>query len=104
MTEALLQSKLHIPVLRSSLVRRPRLLARLEAGRECRLVLVSAPAGYGKTTLVTEWLTDFRLQKGKGGKRQSSSVATQGEEAERGRRAAWLSLEKADNDPARFLT
>ena len=79
MTEALLQSKLTIPALRSSLVRRPRLVERLEAGRECRIILLSAPAGYGKTTLVAEWIAGLRSP------------------------AAWLSLEEADNDPARFL-
>jgi LuxR family maltose regulon positive regulatory protein len=112
-TETLLQSKLHIPELRSSLVRRPRLVERLKAGQECRLVLVSAPAGYGKTTLVAEWISDFRLQiddlrsgevDGKVGKRRSRSMATRKNEAEAGLRVAWLSLEEADNDPVRFLT
>src|SRR3990170_2752783 len=78
-TDSILQTKLYVPPLRSSLVPRPRLIARLDAGLDGRLTLISAPAGYGKTTLITEWL--------------------QTEE----RRVAWLSLDEGDNDPRRFL-
>ena len=62
---------------------RPRLSGRLDRGTGLKLTLVSAPAGFGKTTLVTEWLAA-----GPGG----------------GRRAAWLSLDRADNDPVSFWT
>lgn len=79
MTDTILQTKLHIPPLRSSLVPRPRLIAKLDAGLAGRLTLISAPAGYGKTTLVAEW-----LQAGE-------------------RLAAWLSLDEGDNDPRRLL-
>jgi LuxR family maltose regulon positive regulatory protein len=55
-TEPLLAPKLQPPRLHSSLVRRGRLLAQLDAGRERKLTLLSAPAGFGKTTLVRQWL------------------------------------------------
>ena len=111
-TEALLQTKLHIPALRASFVPRPRLVARLNAGLEGRLILLSAPAGYGKTTLVTEWLTDCRLQiedfrlgevDGRIDSRQNRTDAPEGGVPKAGRRVAWLSLEEGDNDPTRFL-
>ncbi|MEP7192821.1 MAG: LuxR C-terminal-related transcriptional regulator [Actinomycetota bacterium] len=79
----LLETKLHAPRGRRGLVPRPRLSERLSDGSESALTLVSAPAGFGKTTLLTEWLS-----------------ATQS----RGRSAAWLSLDQPDNDPARFWT
>ncbi len=78
MTDTLLTTKLQIPLVRSELVSRPRLLERLNAGLHCKLTLVSAPAGHGKTTLLSEWA------------RQSSLPV------------AWLSLDAGDNDPARF--
>ena len=77
----LLETKLYLPQWRSGLVRRPRLIERLDQGIEGKLTLVSAPAGFGKTTLLAEWL-----------------AATQAGE----RAAAWLSLDQSDNDPARF--
>jgi LuxR family transcriptional regulator, maltose regulon positive regulatory protein len=79
MATPILQTKLHIPVLRSNLVRRPRLIEQLKAGVEKRLVLISAPAGYGKTTLIVEWLMETKLP------------------------TAWLSLDEGDNDPVRFF-
>jgi LuxR family maltose regulon positive regulatory protein len=81
----LLATKFHIPPWRAASVPRPRLLEQLSAGlRECRkLTLISAPAGYGKTTLITEWLHSLI-----GGEQQ----------------IAWLSLDDADNDPGRFLS
>jgi LuxR family maltose regulon positive regulatory protein len=77
----ILQTKLHIPPIRPELVSRPRLIERLNAGLLAgrKLTLVSGPAGFGKTTLVSEWVAGC------------------------GRPAAWLSLDKGDNDPARFL-
>lgn len=82
MDAPLLQTKLYIPPPRPNLVPRPRLTERLSAGPHSgrKLTLISAPAGFGKTTLVAEWL---------GG-------------AERP--VAWLSLDENDCDPARFLT
>jgi LuxR family maltose regulon positive regulatory protein len=83
----LLQTKLYIPPIRPELVSRPRLIERLNAGLPAgrKLTLVSAPAGFGKTTLVSEWVTGC-------------------ERAEPKVRAAWLSLDEGDNDPTRFLT
>ena len=76
--DALLATKLHMPGPRPGLVPRPRLLARLDEGLGRGLILVCGPAGYGKTVLLTDW-------------------ARRGEFP-----AAWLSLDAADNDPARF--
>jgi LuxR family maltose regulon positive regulatory protein len=75
----ILATKLYAPPARSGLVARPRLLQRLDRGLDSRLILVSAPAGYGKTTLVSAWLAEKRCT------------------------SAWLSLDAGDNDPARFL-
>ena len=83
MAGPLLETKLHVPRWRRSLVARPRLSERLSRGAESALTLVSAPAGFGKTTLLAEWL----------------AVAA----ADR-RSVAWLSLDQRDNDPALFWT
>jgi LuxR family maltose regulon positive regulatory protein len=83
MAGPLLETKLHVPRWRRSLVARPRLSERLSRGAESALTLVSAPAGFGKTTLLTEWL--------------ASAPAD-------GRSVAWLSLDQRDNDPALFWT
>ena len=77
--ESLLRTKLFIPPHRSSQVPRPRLLEQLNGGLDKALILVSAPAGYGKTSLVSGWLRGI----------PTASV--------------WLSLDEGDNDPARFL-
>ena len=55
MATPLLTTKLYIPPPRSDLVSRPRLLERLDAGLDRKLSLISAPAGFGKTTLIAEW-------------------------------------------------
>jgi LuxR family transcriptional regulator, maltose regulon positive regulatory protein len=81
MTGPLLETKLHVPRGRPSLVKRPRLIECLSRGAESALTLVSAPAGFGKTTLLTEWLAGAPAD---------------------GRSAAWLSLDQRDNDPALF--
>jgi len=78
-THELLSTKLTPPRLHPLLVLRRALLTRLEAGMEQKLTLVSAPAGFGKTTLVSEWIA----WRGKG-------------------RVAWVSLDPSDNDPVRF--
>ena len=82
----LLETKFYVPRSRRDLVPRPRLAERLDRGSALKLVLVSAPAGFGKTTLLTEWLA-------------AGPAAPAGE-----RRAAWLSLDRADNDPVSFWT
>ena len=84
MPAALLETKFYVPRPRRGLVQRPRLSERLDRGTASKLTLVSAPAGFGKTTLLTEWL--------------AASPAVPGNE----RLAAWLSLDRADNDPASF--
>src|SRR5258707_5929197 len=80
MPTPILATKLYIPPLRPNVVLRPRLIERLNEGLHRKLTLISAPAGFGKTTLVSEWLASCQ------------------------RTAAWLSLDKGDNDPACFLT
>lgn len=77
----LLITKLHIPPVRPGLVSRPRLIERLNAGLHRKLTLVSAPAGSGKTTLVSEWTIHLRPEV----------------------KLAWLSLDEGDDDAARFL-
>ncbi len=93
MSTPLLTTKLFIPPVRKELVPRPRLTQRLDAGRRAatRLTLVSAPAGYGKTTLLAD--CGWRIADG-GRATPQSHIANQ---------AAWLSLDDEDNDPARFL-
>jgi LuxR family transcriptional regulator, maltose regulon positive regulatory protein len=76
--DVLLATKLHVPAARPGLVPRPRLAGRLQDAVARGLALVCAPAGYGKTVLLAEWVRSRR------------------------RPGAWLSLDAADNDPARF--
>ena len=57
MATPLLTTKLYIPPVRPELVPRPRLIERLNAGLHRKLTLVSAPAGFGKTTLLSEWVS-----------------------------------------------
>jgi LuxR family maltose regulon positive regulatory protein len=88
---ALLTTKLHIPPARPDRVSRPRLIERLDAGLSCDLTLISAPAGFGKTTLLADWATQLRC----GSRHQASSQTPSP--------VGWLSLDSGDNDPARFL-
>jgi LuxR family maltose regulon positive regulatory protein len=83
MAVLVLRTKLRVPPPRPHPVARPRLLEQLSLGLSRKLTLVSAPAGFGKTTLVSEWVHGLR---GSG----------------RAPRVAWLSLDGDDNDPARF--
>jgi LuxR family transcriptional regulator, maltose regulon positive regulatory protein len=76
-TTPLLETKLHPPRRRRELVARSRLSERLRRGRDVAVTVVAAPAGFGKTTLLSEWLGDAP-------------------------RTAWLSLDGRDNDPTRF--
>jgi LuxR family transcriptional regulator, maltose regulon positive regulatory protein len=80
MEVSLLATKIGAPPTRARLVPRPRLLDRLHDGLDHSLVLVSAPAGFGKTTLVSDW-----------SRRDPSAAQT-----------SWLSLDEGDNDPVRF--
>jgi len=90
MTIPLLATKLYVPVVRSGLVSRPRLIERLCEGLDRQLTLVSAPAGSGKTTLLAEWVSGLR--------------ANALRETEQGIRTAWLSVDEDDNEPTRFWT
>lgn len=87
MSLPLLQTKLYIPrrQSRAGLILRPRLFEQLAAGLAERLLLISAPTGFGKSTLLSEWISHIGAQ------------ATPG-----GAKFAWLSLDDADNDPTRF--
>jgi LuxR family maltose regulon positive regulatory protein len=98
----LLNTKLYLPRPRADLVARPHLLARLNAGLSGRLTVVAAPAGFGKTTLLAEWLThiaDCRLQIADldEPKLQSTIYNLQSP------KVAWLTLDPGDADPTRFL-
>ncbi|MEJ2100015.1 MAG: AAA family ATPase [Desulfobacterales bacterium] len=94
--EQLLATKLFIPPTRPELVLRQRLIEQLNAGLYLnqgfgrKLTLISAPAGYGKTTLVSEWVDQMRLD----GANDKQDLP----------RIAWFSLDEGDSDPARFLT
>jgi len=86
----ILNTKLFIPPVRPERVPRPRLVKRLNEGLHRKLTLISAPAGFGKTTLVSEWVDILRSDDHKGSPIEN--------------RVGWLSLDEGDNDPARFLT
>jgi LuxR family maltose regulon positive regulatory protein len=86
MSTPLLETKLFLPRPRRGLVPRPRLRERLHLGLASKLMLVSAPAGFGKTTLLVDWM------------------ATVSASADGRTSAAWLSLDAGDNDPATFWT
>ncbi len=79
MSTPILATKLYIPLPRLKIVLRLRLIERLNNGLQGKLTLISAPAGFGKTTLVSEWVAGCE------------------------RPVAWLSLDEGDNDPTRFL-
>ncbi len=101
MAAPLLKTKLHIPPVRPELVPRARLIGRLNAGLERKLTVVSAPAGFGKTTLLSEWLTTLApISAPPGG--EPAPAAPRGPGGT-GVRAAWLALDESDNDIARFL-
>ena len=79
MPAPILATKLYIPPPRTGIVLRPRLIERLNEGKQAKLTLISAPAGFGKTTLVSEWVAGC------------------------GRAVAWISLDEGDSDLARFI-
>jgi LuxR family transcriptional regulator, maltose regulon positive regulatory protein len=80
MAMPVLATKLFMPPPRPKLVLRPRLVERLNEGLQGKLILISAPAGFGKTTLISEWISGC------------------------GHPVAWVSLDERDDDPSRFLT
>jgi LuxR family transcriptional regulator, maltose regulon positive regulatory protein len=75
----LLVTKLYVPQPRPKLVQRTQLINRLNDGLNHKLVLISAPAGFGKTTLLSEWISQSEIP------------------------VAWVSLDKSDSDPAHFI-
>src|SRR5215207_1080248 len=82
-TDSLVYTKLRPSQARPELVARPRLTAKLERESGRKLTLISAPAGFGKTTLLVEWLRG---------------------RADGDHSVAWVSLDEGDNDPVRFLS
>ena len=64
MSTPILATKLYIPPPRPNVVLRPRLIERLNEGLHRKLTLISAPAGFGKTTLVSEWLASQNAEAG----------------------------------------
>lgn len=80
MLAQVLATKLYTPTSRPDVVLRQRLINRLNAGLHGKLTLISAPAGFGKTTLVVEWISSHEHP------------------------VAWLSLDESDSDPVHFLT
>jgi LuxR family maltose regulon positive regulatory protein len=79
-SDTILQTKLHIPQARPVLVPRPRLIEQINRLQTPCFTLISAPAGFGKTTLLSEWVRQDQVT------------------------AAWISLDAGDNDPVRFLS
>ena len=79
LTSQLLLTKLHIPPVGSNIVHRPELLETLNAGLTRKLILVSAPAGFGKTTLLSEWINRQKIP------------------------TAWFSIDNGDNDHRFFI-
>ena len=103
MSTPILATKLYIPPPRPKVVLRPRLIERMNEGLHRKLTLISAPAGFGKTTLVSEWVAnlrftsdDLRLDAAK-----ESQIVNRKSEIKN--QIAWLSLDEGDNDPTCFL-
>jgi len=76
----LLSTKLFVPPFRQQIISRPRLTEQLDQAADYKLTLISAPAGFGKTTLLSEWIHYHNML------------------------IAWFSIDKTDNDPAQFLS
>jgi LuxR family maltose regulon positive regulatory protein len=112
----LLITKLYIPRASPNLVPRPRLVERMNEGMQRKLTLVSAPAGFGKTTLIAEWLKGRmpapRSQGGLAGRPgETGDSRLEGNEYSQSAisnyespKVGWVSLDEGDNDPARFWT
>ncbi len=76
----MLLTKLHVPSSSVKLVHRTNLFDKLNKVLECKLALISAPAGFGKTTLISDWINQKKIP------------------------TAWYTLDKRDNDPVEFLS
>lgn len=79
MEDSIISTKIHIPLPRPTIVERPRLIDQLNQGCQAKLTLISAPAGYGKSSLVSNWAHENSIP------------------------VTWLTLDKLDNDVARFV-
>ena len=101
MSTPLLATKLYIPPPRLNIVLRPRQIARLNEGLHGKLTLIAAPAGFGKTTLVSEWVAARTEDRGLRTETVTSSLSPQSSALST--RVAWLSLDEGDSDPTRFL-
>ncbi|MCK6626844.1 MAG: LuxR C-terminal-related transcriptional regulator [Anaerolineae bacterium] len=111
MEKLVLQTKLYIPPARvADLVPRPRLIERLNEGlhRTPSVALISAPAGFGKTTLVSSWIYDLRFTIDDLGAASQEKIVnprlSDNRQSKIVNQVAWLSLDEGDNDPTRFLT
>ncbi|MBE9519183.1 MAG: hypothetical protein IMY68_11460, partial [Bacteroidetes bacterium] len=78
--QPIIATKIYIPPPRPNIVKRPRLMELMNEGMDRKLTLISAPPGFGKTTLVSEWVAGHE------------------------RPTAWISMDEGDNEPTRFLT
>jgi LuxR family maltose regulon positive regulatory protein len=89
-TEDVLNTKLYIPRTRPQIVARPRLIEQLNNGLYRKLTLISAPAGFGKTTLISDWVEGLTSEEKKG--RHDDHII------------GWFSIDKGDNDQVQFLS
>ena len=104
MSTPVLATKLYIPPPRHNAISRPHLLARLNAGLQCKLTLISAPAGFGKTALLSAWISELKTTNSALQEKRSRQPGVIRNAESTNPQVAWLSLDEGDNDPARFLT
>src|SRR5215217_4786876 len=103
MSTPLLATKLYIPPPRPNVVLRSRLSERLKDGLRRKLTLIAAPAGFGKTTLVSSWIYDLRFAIDDLVSTPINSDKIVNPKSKIQNRVAWLSLDEADSEPTRFL-
>jgi LuxR family transcriptional regulator, maltose regulon positive regulatory protein len=106
MPAPILTTKLYLPAPRPQRVPRRRLVERLHEGLATgsKLTLISASAGFGKTTLLSEWIGDFRLANEDFRLTVGSAFPHSNQKSKiNNLKSCWLSLDEADSDPARFL-
>src|SRR4051812_14302331 len=98
--DGLLRTKLAPPRLHTAYVSRADLLARIDAGLTRKLTLISTPAGFGKTTLLAEWIADWT--KGQGSRTETIAPSLNPQPSVLRAPVAWVTLDPGDNDPIRF--
>jgi LuxR family transcriptional regulator, maltose regulon positive regulatory protein len=103
MSTPLLATKLYIPPPRPNVVLRPRLIERLNQGLQHKLTLISAPAGFGKTTLLSEWVASLNSEVSVLSSELAIHCQFKTQNSKLNTPVAWLSLDEGDNDPTRFL-